>query len=469
MSSDSVNAATIAPSRSAASLRESASRHLWRAYIDMTIAEDEPLPIIVRGEGCYLEDIEGRRFLDGLSNLMCVNLGYSYGAEMGEAAAAQFSELGYHSNWGSTHLPAIELAEEVATLAPDGLEHVFFTPTGGESIEAALKMARQYHTLRGERRWKAIARNQAYHGGSLGALTLNGNTRLRGPFEPLVPSAGHTRNTNRYRRPSDETEAEFTTVMLDELEQRIIAEDPETVARMVIEPVQHSGGALVPPAGYHAGVRALCDRYGILLLADEVVTAFGRLGAWFGSERYELEPDMIAIAKGLSSAHAVMGAVIASEQVFQTFNKPGVEFTHGNTFGGHPVQTAVALKNLEILKREEIPARVSDKEGELRAALDSLGEIPIVGDVRGAGFLYALELVADKETKAPFDDETAKVVNRANLTRRFAEQGLLTRVEPGIYGNLTVSICPPLVADTAEFELIRSVLQTTLSEASAAL
>lgn len=468
MSSDSVTAATTVTTRSAESLRESASRHLWRAYVDMTIAEDEPLPIFVRGEGSYLEDIEGRRFLDGLSNLMCVNLGYSYGAEMAEAAVAQLSELGYHSNWASTHIPAIELAEEVARLAPDGLEHVFFTPTGGESIEAAFKMARQYHTLRGERRWKVIARDKAYHGGSLGALTLNGLTRLRTPFEPLVPSAGHVRNAKRYHRPAGETEAEFTSILLDELERRIIAEGPETVAMIVMEPVQHAAGAVVPPAGYHAGVRELCDRYGILLLADEVVTAFGRLGAWFASERYEVRPDLIAIAKGLSSAHAVMGGVIASEEVYATFNRPGVEFTHGNTFGGHPVQTAIALKNIEILKREEIPAHVLGKEDEFRAALESLYEIPIVGEVRGAGFIYAIELVADKETKAPFDAEALKIVSKEKLLKRFAEQGLLCRVEPA-EGNPWISICPPLVADTTEFQKISSVLRTTLTEVNAAL
>jgi adenosylmethionine-8-amino-7-oxononanoate aminotransferase len=462
MSTDLTDPQALAPRRSPDSLRESAKRHLWRHFSEMKAAEEAPLPIFVRGEGSYLEDIEGRRYLDGISNLFCVNLGYSHGAEIGEAAATQLGDLGYQANWLSTNVPAIELAEKLAELAPEGLEHVFFTTGGGESTEAALKLARQYYVMRGEHRWKVIARDEAYHGMSLGALSVVGMKDLRREFEPLMPAAGYVRNTCRFHRPADETEEQFTAMLLDELEQRILTEDPATVAMVIIEPVQNHGGGLVAPAGYHAGVREMCDRYGILLVADEVITGFGRIGAWFASERFGLEPDVITTAKGLSSAYGVIGAVIASSKIYETFNQPGVKFTHGTTFGGHPVQAAVALKNLEIMEREGIPRRVREKEGELRAALETLYEIPIVGDLRGAGYFWDIELVSDKETKAPFAGDALRMFDVAPMNRRLAEQGLICRAQPE-GGRPQIFVSPPLVADTAEFEHIRKALHVTLS------
>ncbi|MET8831741.1 aminotransferase class III-fold pyridoxal phosphate-dependent enzyme [Streptomyces sp. NPDC004610] len=447
----------------AGALRETAAANLWRHFAQMSFADKHPLPVMVRGEGCYLIDADGNRFLDGLSNLFCVNLGYSYGTELGKAALTQYEQLGYHSNWGSTHPVAIELAHTLAELAPDGLNHVYFTPSGGESVEAAWKIARQYHLLRGENRWKAIARDMAYHGTTLGALSLNGISEIRSPFEPLVPGASHVRNTHRLQRPADETDEEFTAHLLDDLEHRILTEDPTTIAMIIMEPVQNHGGMLVPPAGYSAGVRALCDKYGILLVADETITAFGRCGAWFASDRYQTRPDIITTAKGLSSAHAVIGAVITTDRIYDTFYTEDRMFTHGNTFGGHPVMAAVALRNIEIMKELDTPGHVLAKESELRIALETLLDLPIVADVRGSGFFYAVELTGIRPDGTPLTtDEKARLYGQELLADRLTERGLLLRVTlEG--GDPVVCVAPPLVADTTEFNEITRILRDVLT------
>ena len=357
---------------SAAQLRQNGLDHLWLHFSRMSAYRDAPMPVIVRGEGCYLEDLEGRRYLDGLAGLFAVQIGYSYGEEIGQAALEQMRELPFYTNWSYAHPRAIELATEIAGLAPGDLNRVFFTSGGSESVESAWKLARQYHTARGERRWKAIGRDVAYHGTTMGALSINGVASLRAPFEPLVPAVSHVRNTNRYRRPAGESEAEFTAFLLDDLEQRIQSEGPDTIAMVIMEPVQNSGGAFTPPEGYFAGVRALCDEHGILLCADEVITGFGRIGAWFASERYDIRPDLITCAKGLSSAYASIGAVIASDRVMEPFSAGTASFTHGITFGGHPVQAAIALKNIEIMRRERIVEAVAKREDAFRSTLEQL-------------------------------------------------------------------------------------------------
>src|SRR5213078_4031958 len=272
--------------------------------------EGTEMPIIVKGDGCYLEDANGKRYLDALAGLFAVQIGYSYGDEVGEAAAAQMRELPFYTNWSYAHPRAIELAAEVAALAPGDLSRVFFVSGGSEAIESAWKLARQYHTARGERRWKAVSRNVAYHGTTMGALSINGIPALRTPFEPLVPEVVHVRNTNRYHRPAEESEEEFTAFLLDDLEAALDAAGPDTVAMVVMEPVQNAGGCFTPPAGYFPGVREICDRYGVLLCADEVITRFGRIGHWFASELYDVKPDLVTCAKGLSSAYASIGAVL---------------------------------------------------------------------------------------------------------------------------------------------------------------
>ncbi|AQA04583.1 aspartate aminotransferase family protein [Mycobacterium sp. MS1601] len=438
----------------------------WRHFAEMGAAADTPPKVIVKGEGCYLIDSDGNRYLDGLSNLFCVNLGYSYGEELGEAALAQYKELGYHSNWGSTHPRAIELAAAVAELAPGDLSHVYFTPSGGESVEAAWKIARQYYRLRGENRWKAISRQTAYHGTTLGALSLIGIPEFRSDFEPLVPTAGKIRNTRRVGRPAGETEEQFTAFLLDELEFRIQAEGPDTVAMILMEPVQNHGGMLVPPAGYSRGVREIADRYGILLVADETITAFGRVGAWFASERYEVQPDIITCAKGLSSAHAVIGAVIVGEKVYEPFTGAGTSLLHGNTFGGHPVMAAVALKNIEIMKRLDIPNTVLANEETLRAKLDTLAQLPVVIDVRGAGHFYAVELTQNTPSgRAMTVEEKKFLYGDALLAHALEERGVMLRISLDA-GDPVVCVAPPLVAGDAEFSQLTDALRAVLGHIS---
>nr|MBA2460958.1 aminotransferase class III-fold pyridoxal phosphate-dependent enzyme [Actinomycetota bacterium] len=271
---------TVVEESTAARLQQQARDHLWLHFTRMGGYRDVDVPIIVRGEGCYLEDSTGKRYLDALAGLFAVQLGYSYGDEIGAAAHEQMKELPFYTNWSYAHPRAIELAAEVASLTPGDLNRVFFVSGGSEAVESAWKLARQYHAARGERRWKAIARRTAYHGTTMGALSINGIAALRNPFEPLVPDVLHVRNTNRYHRPREETEQEFTMFLLDDLEQTILAAGPSTVAMAIMEPVQNSGGSFTPPAGYFQGVREICDRHGILLCADEVITGFGRVGAW---------------------------------------------------------------------------------------------------------------------------------------------------------------------------------------------
>jgi adenosylmethionine-8-amino-7-oxononanoate aminotransferase len=447
----------------AVDLQKLAKEHLWLHFTRMGGYQQTDIPVIVRGEGCYLEDANGKRYLDALAGLFAVNIGYSYGEEIGQAALEQMRELPFYTNWSYAHPRAIELAGEVASLAPDNLNRIFFVSGGSEAVESAWKLARQYHAARGERRWKAISRNVAYHGTTMGALSINGIPALRTPFEPLVPEVVHVRNTNRYHRPPDETEEEFTRFLLDDLEQAIDAAGPDTVAMVLMEPVQNAGGSFTPPEGYFRGVRELCDRYGILLCADEVITGFGRIGYWFASERYDIRPDLITCAKGLSSAYAAIGAVISADRVIEPFLGDKSMFTHGITFGGHPVMCAIALKNIEIMKRERIPETVRENEEMFRSTLSQLLELPIAGDLRGAGCFYALELVKDKETRETFTDEESESLLRGFLSPRLFERGLICRADDR--GDPVIQISPPLVAGQEEFDEMVSILAGVLTEA----
>jgi adenosylmethionine-8-amino-7-oxononanoate aminotransferase len=444
-------------------LQKLAKEHLWLHFTRMGGYQQTEIPVIVRGEGCYLEDANGKRYLDALAGLFAVNIGYSYGEEIGQAALEQMRELPFYTNWSYAHPRAIELAGEVASLAPGNLNRVFFVSGGSEAVESAWKLARQYHAARGERRWKAISRNVAYHGTTMGALSINGIPALRTPFEPLVPEVVHVRNTNRYHRPPEETEEEFTRFLLDDLEEAIEAAGAETVAMVLMEPVQNAGGSFTPPEGYFRGVRELCDRYGILLCADEVITGFGRIGYWFASERYDIRPDLITCAKGLSSAYAAIGAVISADHVIEPFLGDKSMFTHGITFGGHPVMCAIALKNIEIMKRERVPEAVRENEDMFRSTLSQLLELPIAGDLRGAGCFYALELVKDKEKRETFTDEESESLLRGFLSPRLFEQGLICRADDR--GDPVIQISPPLVAGQEEFDEMVSILSDVLTEA----
>jgi adenosylmethionine-8-amino-7-oxononanoate aminotransferase len=445
-------------------LQRAAREHLWLHFTRMGGYQDGEVPIIVRGDGCYLEDSKGKRYLDALAGLFSVNIGYGFGEEVGEAAAAQMRELPFYTNWGYAHPRAIELASEVASLAPGDLNRLFFVSGGSEAVESAWKLARQYYTARGDgRRWKAISRHVAYHGTTMGALSINGIPEIRAPFEPLVPEVLHVRNTNRYHRPPDETETQFTAFLLDELEQTIKATGADTVCMVIMEPVQNAGGSFTPPEGYWKGVREICDRYGILLCADEVITGFGRVGAWFGSERYDIRPDLMTIAKGLSSSYAAIGAVVASDRVMEPFMKDTNMYAHGITFGGHPVSSAVALKNIDIMKRERIVEHVAETQDTFRQTLEQLLDLPIVGDVRGTGFFYAVELVKDKDTRESFSHEECETLLRGFLSPRLFERGLICRSDDR--GDPVVQISPPLVAGQQEFDQIVSILGDVLAEA----
>jgi len=444
-------------------LQRAAHDHLWLHFTRMSSYRDAEVPVIVRGDGCYLEDVNGKRYLDALAGLFSVNIGYGFGEEIGEAAAAQMRELPFYTNWSYAHPRAIELAAEIASIAPGDLNRVFFVNGGSEAVEAAWKLARQYHAARGERRWKAVARRIAYHGTTMGALSINGIAALKTPFEPLVPDSLHVRNTNRYRRPAGETEAEFTAFLLEDLESAIVQAGPETVAMVIMEPVQNAGGSFTPPAGYFQGVREICDRFGILLCADEVITGFGRVGAWFGSGRYDIRPDLVTSAKGLSSSYGAIGAVIARDAVMEPFLEGKQMYAHGITFGGHPVMSAIALKNIEIMKRERIVEGVCENEGRFRDTLAQLLDLPIVGDLRGAGYFWALELVKDAETKETFSEGECEWLLRSFLSPRLFERGLICRADDR--GDPVIQISPPLVARQSEFDAIAGILGDVLTEA----
>jgi adenosylmethionine-8-amino-7-oxononanoate aminotransferase len=441
-------------------LQEQAKRHLWMHFTRMGSYADAEVPIIVRGDGCYVYDEHGKRYLDGLSALYCVNIGHGR-AELGEAAARQAAELGFYTNWSYAHPRSIELATRISELAPGDLNRVFFTSGGSESVESAWKLAKSYFGARGEpKRHKIISRFLAYHGTSMGALTATGLPALREPFEPLTPGGRHAANTNSYRWKEDRD----PLWAADSIEEAILFEGPATVAAVILEPVQNGGGCFVPQDGYFQRVREICDRHGVLLISDEVICSWGRLGYWFGSERYDYVPDMITTAKGITSAYAPMVAVIASDEIAEPFLHGKAIFNHGFTFGGHPIACATALANIDVIEREGLNERVLQNEGKLRAVLESLRDLPIVGDVRGAGYFQAIELVKDQETKETFSHDEAEKLLRGFLSAELYQRGLICRTDDR--GDPIVQLSPPLIAGEEQFEEIESILRPVLSEAS---
>jgi adenosylmethionine-8-amino-7-oxononanoate aminotransferase len=400
------------------------------------------LVVLERGDGAWVFDTQGRRYLDGLSSLFCAQLGYSYGEEMAGAAHRQLTQLAFNTNWGTAHPAALALAKRVADLAPEGLEHVFFTCGGSESVEAAWKLVRQYHVARGEpQRTKVIARDRAYHGVTLGALSFTGVPGLKEQFLPSAVPTRHVSNTNAFRRP--ESGVELTRVLLDEIEAVVQQEGSDTIAMVIAEPVQNAGGCLQPPEGYWPGLRELCDQYGILLVADEVITGFGRLGEWFGVTRFGAVPDLITLAKGLTSAYAPMGAVVVSEDVAKPFFDADVLLSHGVTFGGHPLSAAIALKNIDIFEREDVLFQVREHEPYLRLGMESLRRLPIVGDVRGSGFFWAVELVPGGPGSR-FDHEQREELLRRCLPGALINAGLIARGDDR--GDTVIQVAPPLIA-----------------------
>jgi adenosylmethionine-8-amino-7-oxononanoate aminotransferase len=421
--------------------------------------EDHEVPIITRGEGAYVYDEHGKRYLDGLSGLFCVSSGHGR-TELGEAAAAQVGELDFYTNWSYAHPRAIELAARIASLTPGDLNRVFFTSGGSEAVESAIKLARNYHRERGKgQKIKLIAREIAYHGTTLGALSATGIPALRAQFEPLAPGGCHVPNTLDYRWPADRD----PLWAAEQIEHRIEFEGPETVAAVILEPLQNAGGCIPPQPGYFDRVREICDKHDVLLISDEVICAWGRLGHYFGCQRYGYQPDIVLAAKALTSAYVPMGAMIVSDEVYEPFSSGTSMFAHGYTFGGHPVAAAVAMANLDIYEREDLCGHVLEKEPEFRAALESLRDIPIVGDVRGDGFFHAIELVRNQDTKESLEHPEAEELLRGFLSGELYERGLICRADDR--GDPVIQLSPPLICDTEQFEEIVGVLRPVLEEA----
>jgi adenosylmethionine-8-amino-7-oxononanoate aminotransferase len=361
-------ATTSAPVTATGSgLQELAKRHLWMHFTRHGAYDGGDVPIIVRGEGPYVWDEHGNRYLDGLSALFCVNAGHGR-TELGEAAARQVEELDFFTVWSYAHPRAIELSARIASLAPGDLNRVFFTSGGSEAVESAIKLARAYHQRTGNpRKVKFISREIAYHGTTLGALAATGISALRHEFEPLTPGGYQVPNTDSYRWPEDRD----PLWAADQIEEKILYEQPETVAAVILEPLQNAGGCIPPQEGYFQRVREICDRHNVLLISDEVICAWGRLGHWFGCQRYGYQPDIMTVAKALTSAYVPMGGLIASDRVAEPFMQGTDSFAHGLTFAGHPVAAAVAMANLDVFEREDLCGHVLRKEGELRSMLRS--------------------------------------------------------------------------------------------------
>ncbi|MRH93279.1 aspartate aminotransferase family protein [Nocardia sp. SYP-A9097] len=438
--------------------------HLWMHFASHNGKDEADTPVIVRGEGAYLYDDKGKRYLDGLAGLFAVQVGHGR-EELAEAAARQMRTLPYFPIWGYAHPPALELADRLAASAPGDLNRVFFTVSGGESVETAWKLARQYFKVIGKpTKHKAISRSMAYHGTSLGALSITGIPGAKAPFEPLVPSTIRVPNTNFYRATehTDDYDA-YGLWAADRIEEAILMEGPETVAAVFLEPVQNTGGCFVPPPGYFQRVREICDRHDVLLISDEVICAFGRLGTAFGAQRFGYQPDMITTAKGLTSGYAPLGAVMISDRIMEPFQRTDSMFMHGSTYGGHPVSCAVALANLDILEGEGLYQHVLDNEDAFRSTLSKLNDLPIVGEVRGAGFFWAVELVKDKNTRERFTDEESTRILRNHVSHELFENGLYCRADDR--AEPVIQFSPPLICGPEQFQEIEQIVRGALDSA----
>ncbi|HUC26455.1 MAG TPA: aspartate aminotransferase family protein [Streptosporangiaceae bacterium] len=448
-----------------AALQEKAKRHLWLHFTRMSSYAASDMPVIVRGEGQYVYDQRGKRYLDGLAGLFVSQIGHGR-TEVAEAGARQAAELAYFPLWSYAHPQAIELADRLAAMAPGDLNRVFFTGSGSEAVESAWKLAKQYFKAIGQpNRYKVLSRSIAYHGTSMGALAITGLPGIKEPFEPLPAGGVRVPNTNFYRAPefvADDVTA-FGSWAADEIERAILREGEDSVAAVFLEPLQNSGGCFPPPPGYFQRVRDICDRYGVLLVSDEVICAFGRLGYYFGSERYGYQPDIITFAKGVTSGYAPLGGMLVRDALMEPFIEGQATFLHGVTFAGHPVSCAVAMANLDVFEKEDLLGNVRANEGAFRATLEKLNDLPIVGDVRGDGYFYGIELVKDKATKLTFDDDESERLLRGFLSHALFDAGLICRADDR--GDPVIQLSPPLTCTQEHFDEMEQILRAVLSEA----
>ncbi len=463
---------TAHTTRTEAELQTMARDHLWMHFARQSVMTEGPgVPIIVKGEGHHIWDSQGRKYIDGLAGLFVVNAGHGR-RRLAEAAARQAEQLAFFPIWSYAHPAAIELADRIAGHAPGTLDHVFFSTGGGEAVETAFKLAKHYFKLTGKpTKHKVISRFVAYHGTPQGALAITGLPDLKSMFEPVTPGGFRVPNTNFYRAGemgfSGATPEEFGVWAADRIEEMIQFEGPDTVAAVFLEPVQNAGGCFPPPPGYFQRVREICDRYDVLLVSDEVICAFGRLGHYFGADAYGYEPDMITFAKAVTSGYSPLGGTIVNDRVYEPFSRGDVSFPHGYTFGGHPVSSAVALENLDIFEEEGLLANVRENSPVFRATLEKLLDLPIVGDVRGDGYFFGIELVKDKTTKQTFDDDESERLLRGFLSKALFDAGLYCRADDR--GDPVIQLAPPLTIGPAEFDEIEQILRGVLTEAGTRL
>ncbi|GAA1981711.1 aspartate aminotransferase family protein [Microbacterium pumilum] len=467
------HARTDRPARSEAELQQMAKDHLWLHFARQSVMTEGPgVPIIVRGEGHHIWDSAGKQYIDGLSGLFVVNAGHGR-KRLADAAARQAEQLAFFPIWSYAHPAAIELGARLAECAPGDLNHVFFSTGGGEAVETAFKLAKHYWKLQGKpHKHKVISRFIAYHGTPHGALAITGLPGMKSMFEPVTPGGFRVPNTNYYRAgemgfvsagSTTDAREEFGIWAADRIEEMINFEGPDTVAAVFLEPVQNSGGCFPPPPGYFQRVREICDKYDVLLVSDEVICAFGRIGEYFACDAYAYQPDMITFAKGVTSGYSPLGGTIVSDRIHEPFAHGNVSFPHGYTFAGHPVSAAVALENLDIFEEEGLLAHVRENSPILRSTLEKLTDLPIVGDVRGDGYFFGIELVKDKATKETFDDDESERLLRGFLSKALFDAGLYCRADDR--GDPVIQLAPPLTIGPAEFDEVEQILRGVLTEA----
>jgi adenosylmethionine-8-amino-7-oxononanoate aminotransferase len=410
------------------------------------------LPVIVSGEGSYVTDDKGNTYIDGLAGLFTTQVGHGR-TELADAAHKQMKELGFFPNWSFQHPRSLELAAKIAEIAPGDLNSTFFVSSGSEAVETIIKLARQYHKANGEPgRYKIISRDVAYHGTTMGALSVTGLPSFKAPFEPLPSGFFHVRNTQQ----DPEGAA-------DAIEQMIETEGPELVAAVILEPVQNAGGCLVPPPDYWKRVREICDRHGVLLVSDAVICAFGRLGEWFGIERFDVVPDMTSFAKGVTSGYLPMGGVVVNDRIASTLRHNASMFMHGSTFGGHPVSSAVALENIAIMEREKLLENVCAHEGHFGDELRRMAaDHPIVKEVRGMGFFWAVEVKPERADGTPLEEDEYHKYFKGVVSRKLLEGGLICRFDDK--DDPVIQYSPALVSDREVLSRIAEITDYALTE-----